>query len=60
MANYALLTFCLMLCSQNVKRVNMHVNAKMIPVEIIPSTRRGWIKGNSAGGEFKYNTIETL
>jgi hypothetical protein len=35
----------------------MYVNAKMIPVEIIPGMGGGRIKENGGGGEFKYDTL---
>jgi hypothetical protein len=38
----------------------MHVNAKMIPVETIPSIRRVGRKGSGGGGDFKYDIVNTL
>jgi hypothetical protein len=36
------------------------VNAKMIPVETIPGIEGRRIKENSRGGEFMYDTLDTL
>jgi hypothetical protein len=38
----------------------MHVNAKMIPVEIIPGIRERRIKENRGGVEFKCDILGTL
>jgi hypothetical protein len=38
----------------------MYVNTKMIPVETVPGVRRGRINESSGGGEFKYDTFDTL
>jgi hypothetical protein len=40
----------------------MHVcvNAKMIPVEIAPGIRGGGWRRAVEGGEFKYDTFDTL
>jgi hypothetical protein len=42
------------------KCVHMHLNAKMIPVETIPGIGRVEVKGSGRGGEFKYDTVDTL
>jgi hypothetical protein len=38
----------------------MYVNAKIIPVESILGMGEGGIKKSGRGGEFKYNTFDTL
>jgi hypothetical protein len=38
----------------------MYVNAKMIPVEIVPGIRGGWIKDSSGWGDFKYDVFDTF
>jgi hypothetical protein len=38
----------------------MYVNAKMIPVEVIPGIRRGRTKETNGGGEFKSDMFDTL
>jgi hypothetical protein len=40
--------------------VHMYVNGKMIPVETIPRMRKGQIKENDGGGEFKYDIFDIL
>jgi hypothetical protein len=38
----------------------MYVNAKVIPVKTTAGIRGGGIKESSGGGEFKYDTFDTL
>jgi hypothetical protein len=38
----------------------VYVNAKVIPVEIVPGIRGEGMKESSGGGEFKYSIFETL
>jgi hypothetical protein len=38
----------------------MYVNAKMIPVKIVPGIRRGGIKDSNGGSEFKYDIFDAL
>jgi hypothetical protein len=38
----------------------MYANAKVIPIQAVPEIRRGWVKESSGGGEFKYDTFDTL
>jgi hypothetical protein len=38
----------------------MYVNAKMKPIETVPGIRGGGMKENNGGGEFKYDTFDTL
>jgi hypothetical protein len=38
----------------------MYVNAKTIPVEIVPGIRGKGMKERSGGGEFKYDILDTL
>jgi hypothetical protein len=35
----------------------MYENGKMRPIETIPVTGRGKIKGNDGGGEFNYDML---
>jgi hypothetical protein len=38
----------------------MYVNAKMIPIEIVPGIRGGGMRESNGGGEFKYDIFDTL
>jgi hypothetical protein len=38
----------------------MYVNAKMIPIEIVPGIKVGGKKENSVGSEFKYDIFDIL
>jgi hypothetical protein len=42
------------------KCVHMHVVSIMIPVETVPWTDGGGLKGRGGGGEFKYDMVDTL
>jgi hypothetical protein len=42
------------------RRMKMVVNAKMTPVKTVPEMRVGGMKESSRGGEFKYDTFDTL
>jgi hypothetical protein len=42
------------------KLVHVYVNAKVIPVEIVPGIGTGGIKESGGGDEFKYNIFESL
>jgi hypothetical protein len=37
-----------------------YVNAKMVLVETVPGIRGGGMKDSVGGGEFKYDTFDTL
>jgi hypothetical protein len=38
----------------------MYINAKMIPVEMIPGVGGEGIKESRGGGKFKYNIFDTV
>jgi hypothetical protein len=38
----------------------MYISEKMISVETIPGVGEGGMKENGRGGEFKYDTFDTL